>query len=212
MAELLVTFHRVDDTQIIIDDDAQYFGATLQASSLISEDACVIGELPLLRWLWPLPDKNFRHTINDSGHNLPSPRDDQAWQKHVTTIQNVTSPYLPINAEVMTAVVSWPPGFAGTPPHRHLGGPVFGYVIEGEMLFELEGESPQIIRAGEAFYEPGRDVIHYSNANNRSDIPLRFVLTAMCVPGGQLLTPVGERELRPRRDRRSRPPASTDRF
>ena len=67
-------------------------------------------------------------------------------------------------------------------------------------------------RAGEALYESGRDVIHYSNAHTRSDIPMRFVLRAMCLPGGQLLTPVGERELRQRRDRRSRPPANTDRF
>jgi quercetin dioxygenase-like cupin family protein len=41
---------------------------------------------------------------------------------------------------------------------------VFGYVLEGEMLFELEGEPPRVIEAGEAFWEPGGDVIHYSDA------------------------------------------------
>ena len=56
------------------------------------------------------------------------------------------------------------------------------------MLFELEGEAPRVIKAGEAFWEPGRDVIHYSDANNRTDIPLRFVVTMMCVPGQQMLT------------------------
>ena len=40
------------------------------------------------------------------------------------------------------------------------------------MLFELEGEPPRVIRAGEAFWEPGGDVIHYSDANNRDDIEL----------------------------------------
>ena len=46
------------------------------------------------------------------------------------------------DAEVMTSIIEWPPGSAGAPPHRHPGGPAFGYVLEGEMLFELEGEAP----------------------------------------------------------------------
>jgi hypothetical protein len=37
------------------------------------------------------------------------------------------------------------------------------------MRFELEGESERVIRAGEAFWEPGGDVIHYQDGNNRSD-------------------------------------------
>jgi quercetin dioxygenase-like cupin family protein len=130
----------------------------------------------------------------------------QSWQDHVTMLQNVTSPQLPANSEVMTVVVAWPPGFGGTPPHRHLSGPVFGYVIEGEMLFELEGEAPRVIKAGEAFWEPGRDVIHYSDANNRTDIPLRFVVTMMCVPGQQMLTLVDREELEERSSRRVRLP------
>jgi len=48
-------------------------------------------------------------------------------------------PAIPSPAEVMTATVELPPGDPGTPPHRH-SGPVFGYMLEGEMTFELEGE------------------------------------------------------------------------
>jgi quercetin dioxygenase-like cupin family protein len=33
-------------------------------------------------------------------------------------------------------------------------------MLEGEMVFELEGEPPRMIRAGEAFREPGGEVIH----------------------------------------------------
>ncbi|MGD0246648.1 MAG: cupin domain-containing protein [Streptosporangiaceae bacterium] len=51
--------------------------------------------------------------------------------------------------------IELPPGSPGTPPHRH-SGPVFGYLLEGEMIFELEGEPERVIRAGEAFWEPGR--------------------------------------------------------
>jgi quercetin dioxygenase-like cupin family protein len=54
----------------------------------------------------------------------------------------------------MNIVVEFPPGDPGTPPHRH-SGPAFGYVLEGEMVFELEGEPARVVRAGEAFWEPG---------------------------------------------------------
>jgi hypothetical protein len=43
-----------------------------------------------------------------------------------------TAAFIPEHAEVMTIVIEYPPGDPG--------GPAFGYVLEGEMLFELEGE------------------------------------------------------------------------
>ena len=88
-------------------------------------------------------------------------------QNALTVIQSVTPPFLPADAVVMTMVIQWPPGDPGYPPHRHPGGPAFGYVLEGEMLFELEGEAPRVVKAGEAFWEPGGDVIHYSDGNAR---------------------------------------------
>ena len=115
---------------------------------------------------------------------------DARLQNALTVIQSVTPPFLPADAEVMTVVVEWPPGDPGAPPHRHPGGPAFGYVLEGEMLFELEGEPPRAIKAGEAFWEPGGDVIHYSDANNRPDIPLRFLVTMVCAPGQPMLVVV----------------------
>ena len=45
-------------------------------------------------------------------------------------------PAIPSPAEVMIATIELPPGDPGTPPHRH-SGPVFGYMLEGEMTFEL---------------------------------------------------------------------------
>jgi quercetin dioxygenase-like cupin family protein len=119
-----------------------------------------------------------------------------------TTVQTVTPPFIPANAEVMTIVIEWPAGSPGAPPHRHPGGPAFGYVLEGEMLFELEGEAPRVVKAGEAFWEPGGDAIHYSDANNRSDIPLRYVVTMLCAPGQQMIVFVDEEELEQRKGRR----------
>lgn len=125
-----------------------------------------------------------------------------ALAKAMTVIQSVTPPALPAGAEVMTAVIEWPAGSPGAPPHRHPGGPAFGYVLEGEMLFELEGEAPRVIRAGEAFWEPGGDVIHYSDANNRDDVALRFLVTMVCTPGVEMFVLVDQDELEQRKDRR----------
>jgi len=64
-------------------------------------------------------------------------------------------PFVPEGVEAMTVRIDLPPGDPGSPPHRH-SGPVFGYMLEGEMIFELEGEPERVIRAGEAFWEPTR--------------------------------------------------------
>src|SRR3954447_19141997 len=73
------------------------------------------------------------------------------------------------------------PGDPGTGPHRH-SGPVFGYVLDGEILFELEGDEPYPVKAGEAFWEPGFDVVHYQAVNLRSDIASKFVVFMLCAP------------------------------
>ncbi len=124
-----------------------------------------------------------------------------AWQTAVTVVGEAAPPAVPDGAHAMTVVVEFPPGDPGTPPHRH-SGPAFGYVLEGEMLFELEGEAPRVIRAGETFWEPGGDVIHYQDGNNRTDIRSRFLVTMFCVPGKPMLTLVDDDELLARRDRR----------
>lgn len=129
-----------------------------------------------------------------------------AWKTALTTLQEVEPPFIPEGAHVMTIRVEFPPGDPGTPPHRH-SGPAFGYVLEGEMLFELEGEPEQVIRAGEVFWEPGGDVIHYQDGNHRDDIPLRFTVTMLCEPGKPMLALVDDEELAQRQDRRAPRPS-----
>jgi quercetin dioxygenase-like cupin family protein len=120
---------------------------------------------------------------------------DAQWENALTVVQDVHPPFIPEGPDVMTVVIEYPPGSAGAPPHRHPSGPAFGYMLEGEMLFELEGQPPRVIRAGEAFWEPGGDVIHYSDANNRDDVKSRFVVTMVCVPGRPMLELVDDNEL-----------------
>src|SRR3979411_1473832 len=105
---------------------------------------------------------------------------DSEAQSTLEVLQEVQLPPILVDAQVMTILINHPPGAPGYPPHRLPGGPGFGYMIEGEMLFELEGEAPRVLRAGDAFWGPGGDVIHYQDANNRTDIPCSFVLTMLC--------------------------------
>jgi quercetin dioxygenase-like cupin family protein len=142
---------------------------------------------------------------HESVTNQTVPRSD-AWKTAVTVLQEACPSSIPEGAHVMTLLVQFPPGDPGTPPHRH-SGPVFGYMLEGEMRFELEGEPERIIRAGETFWEPGGDVIHYQDANNRTDSWSRFIVTMLCEPGKPMISLVDDEELAQRKDRRALRPA-----
>jgi quercetin dioxygenase-like cupin family protein len=132
-----------------------------------------------------------------SSHTRPS--------SALTVLLAQQPPFIPASAEVMTAIVELPPGDPGTPPHRH-SGPVFGYLLEGEMTFELEGEPERVICAGDAFWEPGGDVIHYQAANHLAHAWTRFVVVMIGVPGEPMLTIVSASELAERRGRRAARP------
>ena len=67
-----------------------------------------------------------------------------------------------------------------------------GYVMEGAIRFELEGEPERVIKVGGTFWEPGGDVIHYQDGNALSDAPTKFLVTMVCAPGQPMLTLVDE--------------------
>lgn len=118
----------------------------------------------------------------------------------------VAHPIVPAGSHAMIRLLELPPGDPGLGPHRH-SGPVFGYMVEGEMLFELEGKAPYRITAGEAFWEPGGDVIHYTAANLLPDRTSRFVVVMLCAPGVPMLTMVGDDELAAKQSARIPVPA-----
>jgi len=105
--------------------------------------------------------------------------------------------------EVMSVTIELEPGSQGSPPHRH-SGPVFGYMIEGELIFELEGEQERVIRSGEAFWEPGGSLVHWRAANNLSDGYTKFVAVMLCVPGEPMLTYLTQEEIAERQPLRAR--------
>jgi quercetin dioxygenase-like cupin family protein len=118
----------------------------------------------------------------------------ETWKTAATMLQDTEPLNVPEGASGMTIYVEWEPGDPGTPPHRH-SGPAFGYVLEGEVRFELEGQPERVVKAGETFWEPGGDVIHYQDGNARTDARCRFVVTMLCAPGQPMLTLVDEEEL-----------------
>jgi quercetin dioxygenase-like cupin family protein len=134
------------------------------------------------------------HHIENPNATTPPPK--------LELISSVPAPPAPDDAEAMTILVTLPPGSEGSPPHRHTG-PAFGYVISGEMIFELEGEPQRVVQAGEAFWEPGGDIIHYQDGNNLPNAETVFVVMMFGVAGQPMLIPVSAEELDERRDRRA---------
>lgn len=112
----------------------------------------------------------------------------------VHELTSIIPPFIPAGAHVMTQIIELPPGDQGVGAHRH-SGPVFGYMLEGKMLFELEGEAPYIITAGEAFWEPGGDVVHYQAANLLNDATSKFLVVMVCAPDVPMITMLDDQEV-----------------
>jgi quercetin dioxygenase-like cupin family protein len=74
-----------------------------------------------------------------------------------------------------TQEVTFEPG-AASAPHRHPG-PVFGYVLEGELEFRAGDAPAQKLKAGQTFYEPA-GVLH-TVARNPSDQARTRILAVM---------------------------------
>jgi quercetin dioxygenase-like cupin family protein len=119
----------------------------------------------------------------------------------VTDFLCVTPPAIPQGSHAMSQLIELPPADAGLGPHRH-SGPVFGYVLEGRIFFELEGEEPREIVAGEAFWEPGGDVVHYQVANLDSENWSRFFAVCICAPDVDMITMLKPEEIVARDHRR----------
>ncbi|WP_427917301.1 cupin domain-containing protein [Streptomyces sp. cg40] len=82
------------------------------------------------------------------------------------------------------------------------------FVPEGTSVMTVLGEPERVIKAGETFWEPGGEVIHYRNGSATSDTPAEYVVVVLGAPGEPMLALVDEEELERRaRLRAPRPPA-----
>lgn len=118
----------------------------------------------------------------------------KAGNVRVSDLLSATPPPIPEGAHAMTQMVEIPPADDGVGPHRH-SGPVFGYVLEGRMLFELEGKAPVEVAAGQAFWEPGGDVVHYQMRNLEATGWTRFLAVCLCAPGVDMITMLDPAEI-----------------
>jgi quercetin dioxygenase-like cupin family protein len=75
--------------------------------------------------------------------------------------------------EVLMSTVTYPPGGA-SPPHRH-DAQVFVYVLEGELIMQVQGGPKVTLKPGETFYESPSDV-HAVSANASETAPAKFLV------------------------------------
>lgn len=51
--------------------------------------------------------------------------------------------------------------------------PVFGYVVSGNLLFQIDGQASQYMKAGDVFYEPkNQPIAHFDNASATNELIL----------------------------------------
>lgn len=85
---------------------------------------------------------------------------------------------------VLVDLIARPATGNGAGAHRHPGF-VVGYVLEGAYAFGVNGDTPRVIRAGEAFFEE-RGALHSGNASADPQRPAHL-LAFMVVPAGEKL-------------------------
>ena len=76
--------------------------------------------------------------------------------------------------EVRITLLERDPGVA-SPAHRHPGHHTFGYVVEGDYAFGVNGQPPRMLHAGDVFYEPP-GAIHSTSRNASPDKKMKIVV------------------------------------
>src|SRR5260370_25150655 len=82
--------------------------------------------------------------------------------------------------------VSYAPGVV-SPKHRHPGF-VFGYVLEGEVRFQVTGQPEAVYTAGQMFYE-GPDDVHLVSGNASQSKPAKFLVFMIVEKGKPISAP-----------------------
>ena len=55
------------------------------------------------------------------------------------------------------------------PLHTHAA-PAFGYVSKGQIIYQVAGREPQLLKEGDVFYEPvGPEIVHFDNASTTEE-------------------------------------------
>lgn len=87
------------------------------------------------------------------------------------------------------AQITIQPGAPPSRPHKHSGF-VLGYVIEGDFLFAINGETPRVLHAGEIFYEPP-GATHTTSASAKPDQPVKLLAIVVGPQDAAITLPTG---------------------
>ena len=111
---------------------------------------------------------------------------DAAGQETVTPLQQQALPDV-AGKQVVMAVVRYAPG-QSSQPHVHSGS-VFAYVLEGEIVSQLEGQPPVTYKAGESWYETPR-IGHLVSKNASDTQPAKLLAWLIGDQGAPLKEPL----------------------
>jgi quercetin dioxygenase-like cupin family protein len=112
------------------------------------------------------------------------PRSSAPFQRSGSSVKVVQKQSLAAPFEGMETTlveVTYPPG-AASAPHRHPGF-ILGYVLQGQFRFAVDGGAEQVLKPGEAFYEPS-GALHTTSANAGTEGVTR-ILAFMVSPAGK---------------------------
>ncbi|OUM00299.1 cupin domain-containing protein [Variovorax sp. JS1663] len=110
-------------------------------------------------------------------------------EEKVTPLQIRKLPDIP-GKQAIVAIVDFAPGQAAQ-PHAHPGS-LFAYVLEGELVSQLEGQAPVTYRKGQTWYEPPH-VDHVVARNPSRTRPARLLVHVLVDEGGQVKQPLEQR-------------------
>lgn len=111
-------------------------------------------------------------------HGMPSPP--------IKTLMEEPLPEMP-NPVLSVIVLTVEPG-ASSPPHEHIG-PVFAYILEGEIENQVDPNPPKTYKAGDYFYEP-RMHVHRMMRNLSKTKPAKLLISQVGEKGKQFTIPV----------------------
>ena len=80
--------------------------------------------------------------------------------------------------------VSYPPG-GRSAEHRHPGF-IVGYVLEGQIRFAINHETPRVLLRGEMFYEP-TGALHSTSENAQPGMPAKILAFMVAPPGSPVV-------------------------
>jgi quercetin dioxygenase-like cupin family protein len=104
----------------------------------------------------------------DSLQEVPLPHSDTG--EHLTPVLAFPSRD---GLAVQAIRVDYEPGGFTPEPHRHPAG-AYVYVIEGSVMFGLDGREPVVLKAGESVYEPP-GALHSVSRNASDDVPASLI-------------------------------------